>query len=217
MTSCAVRWGTPWTDQVFHQGRGVEEPLVEPRGDPVGAERRAVDDDGGQLQAGLDRVEGVEERLLVLLEVAVVGQGQPLDQDQQRGQVADHAGGPAPDQLQDVGVLLLGHDAAAGADRVGQRQEGELLGAPEDPLLGPAREVLGDQRSGRRPTRARSRGRSRRRGCWPPRRRTRAPARPDRGRSAASCRPARPRPGAGRSAACGNRPARSRSRASFST
>ena len=61
-------------------------------------------------------------------------------------QGADDAGRPAADQLEDVGVLLLRHDAAAGADRIGQRQEAELLGAPEDPLLGPAREVLGDQR-----------------------------------------------------------------------
>ena len=44
ITSWAVRWGTPSLDQEFHQGRGVEEALVEPRGDPVGAEARAVDD-----------------------------------------------------------------------------------------------------------------------------------------------------------------------------
>ena len=68
--------GDALRDQGFHQGRGVEKALVEPLGDPVGAEARAVDDDGGQLEAGLDRVEGVEERLLVFLEVAVVGQRQ---------------------------------------------------------------------------------------------------------------------------------------------
>ncbi len=59
--------------------------------------------------------------------------------------VADDPGGPAADQLQDVRVLLLGHDAAAGANRIGQGQEAELLSAPEDPILGPAGEVLGDQ------------------------------------------------------------------------
>src|SRR5262245_50557319 len=39
-------------DQVFHQGGGVEEALVEPLGDLLGAERGAVDDNGGQLKAG---------------------------------------------------------------------------------------------------------------------------------------------------------------------
>ena len=54
--------------------------------------------------------------------------------------------GLSADQFQDVGVLLLRHDAATRADRVGQGQEAEFLGAPEDPLLGPAGEVLGDHR-----------------------------------------------------------------------
>ena len=40
------------------------------------------DDDGGQLQAGLDGVDGVEERFLVLLQIAVIRQGQPLDQNE---------------------------------------------------------------------------------------------------------------------------------------
>ena len=40
-----------------------------------------VDDNGGQIKAGLDGIEGVEDRLLVFLQVAVVGQWQSLDQN----------------------------------------------------------------------------------------------------------------------------------------
>ena len=54
-----------------------------------------------------DLVERVEQRLLVLLQVAVVGQGQALERGQQPGQVADEAARLAPGQLGDVGVLLL--------------------------------------------------------------------------------------------------------------
>ena len=70
--------GDALRDQVFHQGRRVEEALVEPLGDPIGAEARALHHHGRQLQAGFDRVERVEQRLLVLLKVAVVGQRQAL-------------------------------------------------------------------------------------------------------------------------------------------
>ena len=64
------------------------------------------------------RVERVEQRRLVFLQVAVVGQRQPFDQHQQRLQIADHAGRLAADQLQHVGVDLLRHDRRAGAERL---------------------------------------------------------------------------------------------------
>ena len=41
----------------------------------------AGDDNGGQIEAGLDGVEGVKDRFLILLEITVVSQGQALDQD----------------------------------------------------------------------------------------------------------------------------------------
>ena len=58
---------------------------------------------------------------------------------------ADDACRSSPDQFQDVRVLLLRHDAAAGTNRIRQCQEAKLLGAPENPLLGPASQMLGDQ------------------------------------------------------------------------
>ena len=101
---------------------------------------------GRQLQRGPHRVEGVEQRRLVLLQVAVVGQRQPLDQHQQRLQIADHPGRLAADQLQHVRIDLLRHDRRAGAEGLRQLEEAELDRGPEDPLLGPGAQVLGDHR-----------------------------------------------------------------------
>ena len=56
----------------------------------------------------------VEDRLLVLLQVAVVGERQALERGQQPGEVADQPAGLAAGQLGDVGVLLLRHDARPG-------------------------------------------------------------------------------------------------------
>ena len=69
---------------------------------------------GERRQQHLEGVDGVEDRLLVLLEVAVVGQRQRLERGQQPGQVADQPAGLAARQLGDVGVLLLRHDARPG-------------------------------------------------------------------------------------------------------
>ena len=64
--------------------------------------------------------DGVEKRLLVLLEVAVVRHGQPLAKGKQRHQIADRPGGLAARDLRDVGVLLLRHQAGARAERVAE-------------------------------------------------------------------------------------------------
>ncbi len=100
----------------------------------------------GQFQRRANRVEGVEQRRLVLLQIAVVGQRQALDQHQQRLQAADHPGRLAANQLQHVRVDLLRHDRRPGAKGLRQLEEVELHGRPEDPLFRPSAEVLGDHR-----------------------------------------------------------------------
>ena len=90
---------------------------------------------------GEEGVDGVEEGLLVLLEVAVVGEREALEGRQDRHQVAVDAACAAAGQLGDVGVALLGHDAGAGGEVVGQADEAEFVAGPEDDLLGEAREV----------------------------------------------------------------------------
>jgi hypothetical protein len=51
---------------------------------------------------------GVEDRLLVLLQVPVVGQRQRLQGRQQPGEVADEAAGLAARQLGDIGFFFCG-------------------------------------------------------------------------------------------------------------
>ena len=83
--------------RIFHQRGGIEKSLVKPFLDPVGAERCPLDDHRRQLQTRLDRVKRVEERLFVLLQVAVVGQRKPFDEHQERRQASHNSGRAAAD------------------------------------------------------------------------------------------------------------------------
>ena len=157
-------------------------------------------------------VERVEERFLVLLKIPVVGQREALQGGQEPGQVADEPAGLAPDELGDVGVLLLRQHRAAGGVGVGQAQEAELLGGPQHDLLPQPGEVDLAQGARRTAARRRSRGRTRRRGSSRTGGRTRGrrPRRP--GRGAASNRPGRRRRAARRRPGRGRRARRSTSR-----
>jgi hypothetical protein len=97
-------------------------------------------------QARADRVVRAEDDPLVLLQVAVVADGQALEDRHQREQIAIHVPAPPADQLEHVRVPLLRHHRAAGRVPVGDLDEAELGGHVNDPLLGPAGEVLGDHR-----------------------------------------------------------------------
>ena len=93
------------------------EALRRERLEPLGVEGQRVDHARERRQQHLEGVDGVEHRLLVLLQVAVVGERQCLERRQQAGEVTDETTGLATGQLGDVGVLLLRHDARPG--RVG--------------------------------------------------------------------------------------------------
>ena len=69
---------------------------------------------GSAASASADLVDRVEQRLLVLLQVAVVGEREALQRGEQPGEVADEAARLAPGQLGDVGVLLLRQHRGAG-------------------------------------------------------------------------------------------------------
>ena len=84
--------------------------------------------------------------LLVLLQVAVVGERQALERGQQRREVADQPPGLAAGQLGDVGVLLLRHDRGAGRPGVVERRPAELPRGPQADLLAEAGQVHADHR-----------------------------------------------------------------------
>ena len=134
-SSCASRNGTP--SRTSHSATSVasEKPCGRELGHPVGVEAQRRHLAGERRQQHLEGVDGVEDRLLVLLQVAVVRERQRLERREQPGQVADHPAGLAAGELGDVGVLLLRHDARPGRVAVVERDEAELLGVPEDDLL----------------------------------------------------------------------------------
>ena len=106
-------------------------------------------------QAGHDPERGLVDRDRVeqwrdaLLEVALVGQRQALEQGQAAGQLPDDAGSAATDQLGRVRVLLVGHHRAAGRERVGDAHEPEPRVRPPGDLLGQPAQVDHAERDGR--------------------------------------------------------------------
>ena len=78
----------------------------------------------GERRSG--RVDGIEQRALVLLKVAVVCEGQTLEQRHQRHDVAHDTRRAPAGQLGGIGILLLRHQRRPGRVRVGKLGEPEL-------------------------------------------------------------------------------------------
>ena len=93
-----------------------------------------------------ERVRRVEERLLVLLHVGVVGEGQPLHHREEPDEVPVDPAGLAPDQLGHVRVLLLRHDRRPGGVGVREVDEAELGRRPQHELLGEPGQMGGRDR-----------------------------------------------------------------------
>ena len=142
----AARNGTPRRTRASATAVAVVYPssAAAPHRRPVHGQRR--DHAGHDVERRLQRGARLEERRLVLLEVALVGQRQALEQRQEPGQRADHAGGPAPHQLGRIRVLLVRHHRRAGREGVRRPHEPEARVRPPRDLLGQAREV--DHRQG---------------------------------------------------------------------
>ena len=101
------------------------------------------------LSEDLHRVAGVEQGFLVLLQIPVICQGEGLEHGQHRDQGTGDPAGLSPDQLQHVGVRLLRHDTAAGAEVLGEAQEAEFRRGPEDEFLCEAAQVRHDEGAAR--------------------------------------------------------------------
>ena len=122
--------------QIVGQLRGQQKPGRRRAGHRLAPDREAADEGRQHLERALHRFDGVKKRALILLQVAVVTQGEPLQHGQQTYKMPVHPSRLAPDQLRHVRVLLLRHHAAAGAERVRQFHEPEFLGRPEHQLFG---------------------------------------------------------------------------------
>ena len=129
------------TDQRVGDGRGGRVALVGGGAHPLAVDRQRVQHPRQHAQRRLEHGDRVEQRRLVLLEVALVGQRQALEHGQHRGLRADDAGGAATDQLGGVRVLLVGHDRRPGRERVARQDEPEPRVRPPRDLLGQPAEV----------------------------------------------------------------------------
>src|SRR5207237_759570 len=79
----------------------------------IAPEQEAAHDEREGLD-GRGHGRGVVERDALLLEVAVVRQGQSLEDREDRDEIADRAAGAPAHELGDIRILLLGHDARPG-------------------------------------------------------------------------------------------------------
>ena len=136
--------GVPEREAPLHQvfGEVGREEVPGERGThPFFRDPHRPDGALGDRQCEPERVQGVEAGFLVFLQVALVAGGEALPDCQQGHQVADQAAGLPPDQLEAVGVSLLGHEARPRGPGVVEPHESEFGGRPEDEVLGEPGEV----------------------------------------------------------------------------
>ncbi len=125
---------------------GGQHTVVQGGGHAAGVHLQSADDPRSDGQFHLERVNHVKDGLLVLLQVLVVGRGQPLERRQQPHQVAHHPPALAAHQFQRVGILFLRHEARAGGVGVGYLHKAKLAAGPQDEILRQATEVHLHQR-----------------------------------------------------------------------
>ena len=125
-----------------------EQRVVRRCREPLAVELEAPN----ERRQGLQRAGQVgscsEDRCLVLLQVAVVGERQALHGREQPGQPADRRAGLAAHELGHIRVQLLGHHRRPRRDVLPERGEAELARRPEDDLLAEPREVNEAERHG---------------------------------------------------------------------
>ena len=95
-------------DEPFSDVGGQRETLRGELGEALEVDGHRVDHAGDGGAQDVESVDLIEDGFLVFLQVAVVCQGQGLEDSEEGGQVADEAAGLATRELGDVGILLLG-------------------------------------------------------------------------------------------------------------
>ena len=111
-------------------------PLHPVRLDLHGPNHVAID-----LEGEFDRVDGVEQSFLVLLQVFVIRQGQAFQGCHQGDHFAIDASRLAAYQLRNVGILFLGHHGRTRGKSVVQLDKAEFRAAPEAQFLRQAAHV----------------------------------------------------------------------------
>ena len=116
----------------------VQEALTELLLDLIHTELGLVQHLREDVDGSLPGVDGVKDALLILLEILIVGQGSSLHDGQKLHQIAVYPAYLATDQLGHIRILLLGHNAASGAEAVVDGDIRELRRIPPCELLRPA-------------------------------------------------------------------------------
>ena len=133
-------------DELLGDVGGEQERVGDGLGEAVAVRLEAADEDGHPLEPEADVAAGVEDRRLVLLQVAVVRERQALDRREQPGEAPDRRSRLAAHELGDVRVELLRHHRRSGRRVLGQLHETELGRRPEHDLLAHSRQVAEEHR-----------------------------------------------------------------------
>ena len=125
-----AKWHTKRAHQPICQIGRCREPPLDGGQHGLGIGLQIGDHPGGRLNAETQRVDCVEQRLLIFLHVLSIRHRQALHHYRQRGEGAEDAPGLAPHQFGGVGIALLRHDRGSGGERIGKFHEAELLAGP---------------------------------------------------------------------------------------
>ena len=122
-------------DKPFGQIRRFQRGIRGGRGHVllVGLQRRQHGGHRGERQ--FNGVDGVEQPLLVLLQIAIVGQRKAFHRRKHRHEMAIDTACLAARQFRDIRILLLRHEAGACREGVAEFDEGELLAEPQDDVF----------------------------------------------------------------------------------
>src|SRR6266566_8072418 len=105
----------------------------------------------------MNRIDGIEERLLIFLKIAIIRGGKRFQHRQDRDQISIKPAGLAARQLRHIGILLLRHQARAGGKSVAELHETEFARAPGDQIFAQTREMHSDHRQAKRNSQTKSR------------------------------------------------------------
>jgi len=133
--------GDALEDEVVGEVGGEEHGIGGGGEAAVSVDLQFADHLGVHGEGELDGVDGIEEGFLVLLQVAVVGEGEALERGEHGDEVAEEAPGFAAGEFADVGIFFLWHQRRTGGVGVAEGGKTEFGGAPEDEVLAEAGEV----------------------------------------------------------------------------